>query len=388
MIETEPTPAGSRPAGASAAPAGWRVSRSSRSSRTASGGFLLVVAALFLAPALLSANAVEQLTSLLIFLILAVMWNALAGYGGLVSVGQQAFIGVGAYATIYLTQHGMAPYPAIVVAALVCAALAAVESLLVLRLRGGQFAVGTWVVAEALAILVILDKGLGGGTGISLRGLNVYTPDQRRADTFWLTLGFAVLLLGLVFGLLRWRTGAALQAIRDDEEAAAALGVRVRPLKFVLFVLAGFGCGAAGALTLATTLFVQPQSIFGVQFTGLHDLHGAGRRPRNVRGPDHRRRRVLPDSVRVRRPGRLLPDRSRSRGRAVRAVPAARAVEPGRGSAARAAAARGLPAGPDRGSARDQVVRCGPCSPGLSCRDRHAGRDHPARSARRCWHST
>jgi branched-chain amino acid transport system permease protein len=267
MIETEPTPAGSQPAGASAAPAGWRVSRSSRSSRTASGGFLLIVAALFLAPALLSANAVEQLTSLLIFLILAVMWNALAGYGGLVSVGQQAFIGVGAYATIYLTQHGMAPYPAIVVAALVCAALAAVESLLVLRLRGGQFAVGTWVVAEALAILVILDKGLGGGTGISLRGLNVYTPDQRRADTFWLTLGFAVLLLGLVFGLLRWRTGAALQAIRDDEEAAAALGVRVRPLKFVLFVLAGFGCGAAGALTLATTLFVQPQSIFGVQFT-------------------------------------------------------------------------------------------------------------------------
>jgi branched-chain amino acid transport system permease protein len=67
--------------------------------------------------------------------------------------------------------------------------------------------------------------------------------------------------------LLRNRTGVALQAIRDDEEVAASLGVRVWPVKFVLFVLAGFGCGAAGALTLANTLFIQPQSIFGVQWS-------------------------------------------------------------------------------------------------------------------------
>jgi branched-chain amino acid transport system permease protein len=83
----------------------------------------------------------------------------------------------------------------------------------------------------------------------------------------WLTLVCTILLLGLVFLLLRLKTGAALQAIRDDEEAAASLGVRVRPLKFWVFVLAGFGCGAAGALTLANTLFIQPQSIFGVQFS-------------------------------------------------------------------------------------------------------------------------
>jgi branched-chain amino acid transport system permease protein len=74
-------------------------------------------------------------------------------------------------------------------------------------------------------------------------------------------------VLGLVFLLLRHRTGAALQAIRDDEEAAASLGVRVAPIKFGLFVLAGFGCGAAGALILANTLFIQPHSIFGVQWT-------------------------------------------------------------------------------------------------------------------------
>jgi branched-chain amino acid transport system permease protein len=243
------------------------VRRSTPTSRVASAIFVAVLAALFAIPMVFTTGTVQQFTSLFIFMILAIMWNALAGYAGLVSVGQQAFIGFGAYATIYLTQRAVNPFVAIVVAALGSAVLAALVSVVVLRLRGGQFAVGTWVVAETLALLVVLDQGLGGGTGISVQGLNVYTPELRRAYIYWATLGFLVLLLGLVFLLLRLRTGAALQAIRDDEEAAASLGVRVRPLKFGLYVLAGFGCGAAGALTLANTLFIQPQSIFGVQFS-------------------------------------------------------------------------------------------------------------------------
>lgn len=245
----------------------WSVQRAGLASRIGSTALVLGAIALFAVPQVLSANVVQQCTSLLIFLILAVMWNALAGYAGLVSVGQQAFIGFGAYGTIYLTQRGVPPYLAVVLASLASAVLAVVLSLLVLRLRGGQFAVGTWVVAEAIALFVMLDQSLGGGTGISLQGLSGYAPEVRRAFTYWLTLGFAVLLLVLLFLLLRHRTGAALQAIRDDEDAAASLGVRVRPLKLMLFVLAGFGCGAAGALTLANTLFIQPQSIFGVQWS-------------------------------------------------------------------------------------------------------------------------
>ena len=246
---------------------GWLVRRSTRASRVASVASLAAVAALFAVPELMGANAVQQLTSLFTFLILAVMWNALAGYGGMVSVGQQAFIGFGAYTTIFLTQHGVTPYLAVVIAAVASAVLAGIESLLVLSLRGGQFAVGTWVVAEALALLITLDHSMGGGSGISLHGLNRYSITQRRDYTYWLSLTFTVLLLGSVFLLLRRRTGAALQAIRDDEEAAASVGVRVRPLRFWLFVLAGFGCGAAGALILANTLFIQPNSIFGVQYT-------------------------------------------------------------------------------------------------------------------------
>ena len=243
------------------------VRRWSRLSQASMAVVALGIVALAVAPYVVSSYVTEQLTELFILAILAAMWNALAGYGGLISIGQQAFIGVGAYATIFLVHHGVSPYLAIVVAAVAAGLLAVPISLLVLRLRGGQFAIGTWVVAEVLALVIALDHDLGGGTGISLTGLNVYPPADRQAYTYWLTLGFGALLLGLVFGLLRSPSGAALQAIRDDEQAAASLGVRVETSKLVLFVLASFGCGAAGALTLANTLFIQPQSIFGVQWS-------------------------------------------------------------------------------------------------------------------------
>jgi len=245
----------------------YAVHRWSRLSQVAMASVALIVIALALVPYLLSTYATEQLTELFILAILAAMWNALAGYGGLISIGQQAFIGVGAYATIFLTQRGVPPYLAIALAAVVAGILALPVSLLVLRLRGGQFAIGTWVVAEVLGLLIALDHDLGGGTGISLTGLNIYPPADRQAYTYWFTLGVGVVLLGLVFVLLRSPNGAALQAIRDDEEAAASLGVRVEAKKLMLFVLASFGCGAAGALTLANTLFIQPQSIFGVSWT-------------------------------------------------------------------------------------------------------------------------
>ncbi|HEX7843804.1 MAG TPA: branched-chain amino acid ABC transporter permease [Kofleriaceae bacterium] len=245
----------------------YAVRRWSRLSRLAMTAIGLAVVAMALVPMVLSTYATEQLTELLLLAILAAMWNALAGYGGLVSIGQQAFIGLGAYATIVLTQRGVPPYPAMVIAALITGLVALPVSLLALRLRGGQFAIGTWVVAEVVALLIALVPSVGGGTGVSLTGLNVYPPADRQAYTYWLTLAFGAGLFGVMFALLRSPIGAALQAIRDDEAAAASLGVRVDAGKRLLFVLASFGCGAAGALTLANTLFIQPQSIFGVQWT-------------------------------------------------------------------------------------------------------------------------
>jgi branched-chain amino acid transport system permease protein len=246
---------------------GHRVQRWTRLSAISTAAALLLIGLLVLGPLTLDANTTQQLTSLLILVILAVMWNALAGYGGLVSVGQQAFIGFGAYGTIFLTQQGWSPYPAMGVAALCAGVIALPVSVLVLRLRGGQFAIGTWVVAEVFLLLATLDQNLGGGTGTSLRGLNVYSTGDRLTYTYWLTLAVAAGLLMLLFFLLRSRLGASLQAIRDDEEAASSLGVRVMSGKRILFVFAAIGCAAAGALTLANTLFIEPKSIFSVQWS-------------------------------------------------------------------------------------------------------------------------
>jgi branched-chain amino acid transport system permease protein len=231
------------------------------------GGVGALAVALVFVPFLLDQNTTQKLTTLLILVILASTWNALAGYGGLVSVGQQAFIGIGAYGTVFLAGRGVAPYLAMVLAGLIAGAIALPISFVALRLRAAQFAIGMWVIAEVFAIVATLDTALGGGTGTSLIQLNQYGPSDQQAYTYWLALGSAVVVLAVLFLLLRSPLGVSLQAIRDDEEAAASLGVRVASGKRILFVIAAAGCGAAGAATAANTHFIEPTSIFSVQWT-------------------------------------------------------------------------------------------------------------------------
>ena len=158
----------------------YTVERWNRLSISLTGFAWMLAGALVFVPVVLSANTTQKMTSLLILILLAAMWNALAGYGGLVSVGQQAFIGLGAYGTVWLVNHNMKPYHAMVVAALFCGAIAAPLSFVVLRFRGAAFAIGMWVVAEVAGIFVSLDQSLGAGTGTSLIELNYYSPDKRQ----------------------------------------------------------------------------------------------------------------------------------------------------------------------------------------------------------------
>jgi branched-chain amino acid transport system permease protein len=243
------------------------VERWTRTSRYFTIGAGVLVVALASVPLVLDPDYVQKLTTLLILVLIAAMWNALAGYGGLLSVGQQAFIGIGAYATVFFAGLGVPPYVAMVAATLLAGALSVPISLFALRLRAAQFAIGMWVIAEVASIIVRLDQNLGAGTGISLIQLNQYEPNFRQAYTFWLALGFTVVFLAALFFLLRSPLGASLQAIRDDEEAARSLGVRVAARKRMLFVLAAFGCGAAGVLVVANTLFIEPGSVFSVQWS-------------------------------------------------------------------------------------------------------------------------
>ena len=250
-----------------------RVERWTPVSIGATGVFGGLIALLALAPFALGQNTLDNLIQLYFLVILAIMWNALAGYGGLVSVGQQGFIGIGAYGTVFLSvQHSLNPYLSMLLATLIGGAVAIPVAAVVLWLRAGAFAIATWVVAEIFAILVSLDASLGGGTGTSaVLAFNLrYSPEQRLRYTYWAALGAVAVLILLLFVLLRSRLGGSLQAIRDDEEAARSVGVRVLLGKGILFVLAGSGCAAAGAVILAWQLSILPlgpDSVFGVNWS-------------------------------------------------------------------------------------------------------------------------
>lgn len=243
------------------------IERGTTASRAAGIGIAAIVVLLAVAPQFLSAGMVDRMTALFIYVILAAMWNALAGFGGLVSVGQQLFFGLGAYFAIRLANAGLNPFVSLFISAIVVGVVSWPISLFMLRLKNGEFAIGMWVIAALTHLLVNLDRLIQGETGTSLISLNVYDASTRRLTIYWLALASMTALLAILFGLLRGSTGAAIRAIRDNEDAAASIGVRVTGTKRLLFVLAAFGIGVAGALWLATAITFQPKTYFNVQWT-------------------------------------------------------------------------------------------------------------------------
>ena len=196
------------------------IERWTTASRLATVASAIIVVVLALGPGVFSANAIDKLTTLFIYVILAVMWNALVGFCGLVSIGQQAFFGLGAYAAVRLADLGLSVYPSLLVAALAVGLASYPLSVVMLRLRGGEFAIGMWVAAELAHLLVNLDTLVRGETGTSLIELNVYPIETRRALTYWSALAAMTGLLAVVFWLLRSPLGTAIRAIRDNEGAA------------------------------------------------------------------------------------------------------------------------------------------------------------------------
>lgn len=209
----------------------------------------------------------ERLTVLFIYVIMAAMWNTLAGFGGLVSIGQQLFFGLGAYLTIRFAHAGLAPYLSIAVSAIVIAIVSWPIAKLMLKLRAGEFAIGMWVLASIGHLLVNLDPLIQGETGTSLISLNNYDIQARRIYTYLASLLGMAAVLGGLFILLRSRTGIAMQAIRDNEEAADSIGVNAYVVKRSFFIFAAVGTALAGALWLAQASSFQPKTYFSVQWT-------------------------------------------------------------------------------------------------------------------------
>jgi len=251
-----------------ARPAGtFRVTRSRRNVTWTGLGALIVVVVLGLAPYIVYSGTTAILVQAFILLTMASMWNLLAGYAGLVSVGQQAFVGLGAYFVLILALHGTSPFAALPVAALGCGVAALPLWWLVSRLRSGYFAIATWVLATTVLLIIEKFSSIGGGTGMPLPGLAGYNPALLTAYTYWAALAVTVVALAAIYLLLRGRLGLVLTAIRDDEVAARSSGARVGLARMLVFVVAGAGCGAAGAVLAISQLQVQPAAVFTVNWT-------------------------------------------------------------------------------------------------------------------------
>jgi branched-chain amino acid transport system permease protein len=238
------------------------------------------IALLIALPAFASRVLMQELFYVFTMLALAQLWNLLAGCAGLISVGQQAFVGMGAYALFaFAVIAGLDPVLSIALSGAVAGVVAIPAALIVFRLRGAYFAIGTWVVAEVCRLILAQVKQLGGGTGTSLPpevassmvGLDfvrnlfaVRGPAARDILSYWLALILAVGTFMLVYRLLRSRHGLALSAIGDSEAAAESAGVDVFRTKLFIYAVTAVATGMVGALIFFQKARISPDAAFSL----------------------------------------------------------------------------------------------------------------------------
>jgi branched-chain amino acid transport system permease protein len=247
----------------------FRVEHATRSSHVGMAMFGIGFVALAAAPFWGGRDDLRLLSEVYAYVALASLWNLLAGYAGLVSVGQQAYVGLGGYVLFAATiLAGIHPLVAVPLAGVIGAVVALPVAGLMFRLRGHYFAIGTWVVAEIFRLISSQISALGGGSGISLpAGIVTAMASSRQMREFllyWVALALVVVVLAAILLLLRSRYGLALTAIRDNELAARSNGVDVTRTKLVVYVLTAFGTAMVGALIFLQKLRISPDTAFSV----------------------------------------------------------------------------------------------------------------------------
>ncbi|SPJ24155.1 branched-chain amino acid ABC transporter permease [Palleronia abyssalis] len=260
--------------------AGYTVTTRTRASQIAAAFALVLLIVAILLPAFASRSLIQDLFFILTMLTLAQYWNLLAGYGGLVSVGQQAFVGFGAYSLFGgAILWGLNPIAGLLLAGVAALIIAVPTAFFAFRLQGAYFAIGTWVVAEVVRLSVAQWKAVGGGTGTSLPrdardamwgaewieiAFDTRSSAARDILAYWLALLLAVATIGGIYWFLRTKRGLALAALRDNVEAARSVGVDSERMKWVVFLVAAFGTGIAGGLIFLQNGRISPDSAFSV----------------------------------------------------------------------------------------------------------------------------
>jgi len=238
--------------------------------RAALGALAVVALAL---PSLLDALGVSYYVSfagrVLVYAIAATSLNLVLGYGGMVSFGHAAFVGLGAYVTgVMVSEGSLNGYAHVAATLLVCAGAAALIGAISLRTRGVYFIMITLAFAQMLFYLANSIKGYGGDEGLSIRARSMFGfgLDLKNATAFYY-VALAVLAASL-YALARFvpsRLGRAVLAIRDDEQRAEALGFATLQLRLLVFVVAGMLGGLAGLLAVNQQGYVSPNLLHWTQ---------------------------------------------------------------------------------------------------------------------------
>ncbi|PKN25279.1 MAG: hypothetical protein CVU64_20275 [Deltaproteobacteria bacterium HGW-Deltaproteobacteria-21] len=208
------------------------------------------------------------LYSAFLYVALAQSWNLVAGYAGQVSLGHHAFFGVGAYVIAIGWSRGVIGYldPAgMILAGCAAAFLGTLVGIpLLSKLRGDYFALGTLGLGEILRLITIQGKAFTAGpTGIFLPSSSFTSV----VPYYFTALFLALLSIVVTFFMIKSRTGLALVAIRDDEGAAAAIGINILKFKVLAFGVGAFLAGLCGALQAYYIFHVEPQGFFSLRWT-------------------------------------------------------------------------------------------------------------------------
>ncbi len=219
--------------------------------------------ALAILPASLSVYLRSFVLFAMMYVVLALSWNIISGFTGYTSFGHVAFYGIGAYAcAILIADHGWHWIPALVVAGVVSAAVAVAIGYPVLRLKGPYFAIAMLGAAEGTRVIAtVWDSLTHGGLGISL------PSTETSFQTYYAMLALMVLTIMVAYGVGHSRFGVRLNAIREDEGAAEALGINATTYKLSAFVLSAVFPAVAGGIQAYKVLYIDPPAVFFVQIT-------------------------------------------------------------------------------------------------------------------------
>lgn len=213
----------------------------------------------------------DILITIVFYACMACAWNIVGGYAGQVSVGHVAFLGLGAYtSTILFLKLNLTPMVGIFLGGMMAMVLALLIGMLTIRLRGPFFTLSTIAIAEILMVLAVRFHDLTGGS----EGLNIpYRPSVynfvfKEYTTYYVLF---VILMAAVVAVTSYinssKTGYYLRAVREDETAAASLGVDILKSKMTALLISAFFTGVGGAMYAQYLLFIDPHTVFTVSFS-------------------------------------------------------------------------------------------------------------------------